>query len=47
MSDRDVHDLDQECALLDPASSFNAPQDVERSPERSRVQKIEILSRWA
>lgn len=47
MSDRDVHDLDLECALLDPASSFNAPQDVERSPELSRVQKIEILSRWA
>ena len=29
MSDRDVHDLDLECALLDPASSFNAPQGVE------------------
>jgi len=47
MSDRDVHDLDLECALLDPASSFNAPQDVESSPELSRVQKIKILSRWA
>ena len=47
MSDGIAHDLDLERALLDPASSFDAPQDVVQSPDLSRTQKIEILCRWA
>ncbi len=47
MSDRISHRLDLERALLDPPSCFNTPQDVLRSPELSRTQKIEILCRWA
>jgi hypothetical protein len=45
MSDRIVLDLER--ALLDPASSFDAPKDVVHSPELSRAQKIEVLCRWA
>ncbi len=47
MSELISHRLDLERALLDPPSSFDTPQDVLRSPQLSRAQKIEILCRWA
>ncbi|MHB1871335.1 MAG: hypothetical protein ACYCT1_10845 [Steroidobacteraceae bacterium] len=34
-------------ALVDPASIFDAPEAVLRSAGLSRVQKLEILCRWA
>ncbi len=33
-------------ACLDPASVFDVPETVERHPDLSRDQKIEILRRW-
>ncbi|MBS0366705.1 MAG: hypothetical protein JSR67_12870 [Proteobacteria bacterium] len=36
-----------ERALLDPTGSFGAPQDVVRSTELSRAQKLEVLCLWA
>lgn len=47
MSDHLADRTDLARALLDPASFFNTPEDVVRSPEFSRAQKIEILGRWA
>lgn len=34
-------------ALLDPASTFDTPEDVLRSIGLSREQKLELLYRWA
>lgn len=39
--------LDINKAMLDPTAVFGHPRDVLAHPELSRVQKIEILRRWA
>jgi hypothetical protein len=38
--------VDFEEALKDPASVFDAPQDVVDAPGLERAQRIEILKRW-
>ena len=43
MSDQPV---DYEAALKDPASFFDAPQDVVDAAGLDRAQRIEILKRW-
>jgi hypothetical protein len=43
MTDQSV-DFDE--ALKDPASFFDAPQDVVDAPGLERAQRIEILKRW-
>jgi hypothetical protein len=38
--------VDFEEALQDPASFFDAPQDVVNAPGLERAQRIELLKRW-
>ncbi|MAC38651.1 MAG: hypothetical protein CMF76_10755 [Maricaulis sp.] len=38
--------VDFEKALLDPAGTFDEPEDVVRNDALSREQKKEILERW-
>ncbi len=38
--------IDFEAARIDPASAFQAPEDISNSSELTREQKIELLSRW-
>jgi hypothetical protein len=38
--------VDFDEALKDPASFFDAPQDVVDAPGLERAQRIEILKRW-
>lgn len=38
--------IDIDKALLNPATVFKTPEEVLKSDELSREQKIEILSRW-
>jgi len=38
--------IDMEKALLDPASAFATPEELECHPALSKEQKIELLRRW-
>jgi hypothetical protein len=46
MSGKSSGKIDLEKAMLDPASVFGTPEELERHPALSRAQKIELLRRW-